>query len=576
MKPDISYQKRRGGYYTPPGIASFLATWAVRARTDRVLEPSCGNGVFIRSSAERLFQLGASARAIGGCILGCEIDPSEAAKAADHLRQLSLPDDQIKVCDFFSLQFAEGSSDLFDAVVGNPPFVRYQNFPESQREKALAIMRKAGLNPNRLTNAWVPFVVAGSLLLKPAGRLAMVLPAELLQVNYAAELRAFLIKYFCQVTVVTFRRLAFHGIQQEVVLLMANRDKAAKPGIEVLEMNDTDELLDYDPLDFGVNGFKSIDHDKEKWTKYYLGQREIDLLRDLRNDPRLTKLGNLASVDVGVVTGMNDVFVLKKSQVEGKVREFTCPLVGRSAHLKGIVFEKKDWRENVATNLPAYLLSIPAVPSSSLPEDVRHYLAKAEEKNLNTGYKCRIRKTWYTVPSVYTPDAFLLRQIHSYPKLIVNDAKATCTDTIHRVRVRKGVNKYRLASAFINSLTFAFSEVLGRSYGGGVLELEPNEADNIPLPMLESEELNSSETDELMRKSTIEEVLDKNDKILLRNGLNLDRNEIATLRAIWEKLRNRRIGRRTRGSAIPYAEASLHTSQNRRSEPAEKTLLYAT
>ena len=52
-------------------------------------------------------------------------------------------------------------------------------------------MERVGLRPNRLTNAWVPFLVAGTLLLSKTGRLAMVIPAELLQVIYAAELRSF-------------------------------------------------------------------------------------------------------------------------------------------------------------------------------------------------------------------------------------------------------------------------------------------------------------------------------------------------------------------------------------------------
>ena len=77
----------------------------------------------------------------------------------------------------------------FDAVVGNPPFVRYQQFPEVQRAAAFSLMAEFGFHPNRLTNAWVPFLALSSLCLGENGRLAMVIPAELLQVTYAAEIR---------------------------------------------------------------------------------------------------------------------------------------------------------------------------------------------------------------------------------------------------------------------------------------------------------------------------------------------------------------------------------------------------
>jgi len=179
-----------------------------------------------------------------------------------------------------------------------------------------------------------------------------------------------------------------------------------------------------------------------------------------------------------------------------------------------------------------------------LPYNLVAYLKKAESAGLNVGYKCRIRKFWYTVPSVYIPDAFMLRQIHLYPKLVVNDASATCTDTIHRVRFKQHVSERHVAAAFLNSLTFAFTEIMGRSYGGGVLELEPSEADGLPVPLLKSASLIPNEIDALVRAGLIEEVLDITDQKLLVDGLGLDAHQVRMLRTIWIKLRTRRTGRK--------------------------------
>ncbi len=167
-----------------------------------------------------------------------------------------------------------------------------------------------------------------------------------------------------------------------------------------------------------------------------------------------------------------------------------------------------------------------------------------EARKFHTGYKCRIRKLWYVLPSVYVPDAFLLRQIHHYPKLVVNRAGATCTDTVHRIRFHKRINKLRVASAFLNSLTFAFSEVIGRSYGGGILELEPNEADRLPLPMHGSEQLDVGMIDALVRKGDINTVLEHTDDVLLRKGLGLKEEQVLGLRSVWKKLQQRRTTRR--------------------------------
>src|SRR5437588_7692967 len=117
--------------------------------------------------------------------------------------------------------------------------------------------------------------------------------------------------------------------------------------------------------------------------------------------------------------------------------------------------------------------------------------------------------------------AFMLRQVHSYPKIILNDADATCTDTIHRVRLRNGTPARTVAASFLNSLTFAFSEVIGRSYGGGVLELEPNEAEKLPLPLSGANMLNLDELDKLLRENNINAVLDITDRVLLQDGLGL-------------------------------------------------------
>lgn len=138
----------------------------------------------------------------------------------------------------------------------------------------------------------------------------------------------------------------------------------------------------------------------------------------------------------------------------------------------------------------------------------------------------------------------MLRQIHAYPKIILNKADTTCTDTIHRVRLRNGVEGEVTAAAFLNSLTFAFSEVTGRSYGGGVLELEPNEAEKLPLPLKGAKNLDLKQIHNFLLEDNIESVLDITDRVLLVEGLGLSLKEAQMLRRIWQKLRDRRINRK--------------------------------
>jgi adenine-specific DNA methylase len=389
-------------------------------------------------------------------------------------------------------------------------------------------------------NLWVPFVVAAARALGEGGRLGMVVPAELMQVGYAAELRAYLARHFGRLTLVTFRRLVFAGVQQEVVLLLAEGAGAGPAAIRVIEVDDDEALAAIGlPERFPVAA--DMDHATEKWIQYFLDPRELGLVRELREHPRLRRLGSLAEVDVGVVTGRNEFFVLRPSEADARgLTEWTRPLVGRSNQLSGTRLSMPDWRLLHENDAKCLLLTAPV----DLPEPLAKYVRWGESLGFHTGYKCRIRRAWHVVPSAWVPDAFLFRQIHDAPRLVWNEASATATDTIHRVRVADGIDRKRLTSGFFNSLTFAFSEIFGRSYGGGVLELEPTEAEALPIPY--GHGLPGEELDELVRARGLRHAVARNDEELLIAWLGLSSTEVDRVRGIWEKLMMRRLERKSR------------------------------
>lgn len=555
LQAATSNQKLRGGYYTPKSIADFLASWAVRSKTDAVLEPSCGAGELLVAVAQRLLMLGAAPEDVTHQIYGVELYESEAQLARSRLAQLNVScNGSISVGDFFAFDDQEWGiiNQRVDVVIGNPPFLRYHTFPAAQRERAFRIMQTAALRPTKLTNSWVAFLVATSLRLKAHGRLAMVIPAELLQVNYAAETRAFLAKHFGALTIITFRRLVFAGIQQEVVLLLAEKTPSIESGIDIVELNDAGDLAGYEVTLRERHHLKAIDHAADKWTQYYLDKPEIALLREAKKHPQLKRFGELGEVDVGVVTGNNTFFVLNEAQVlQHGLQDYTVPLVGRTAQLPGLVYSRHDWESNRANEVLCHLLNLPSLPFDQLSESGQAYVRSGEATKVHEGYKCGIRKLWYIVPSRWVPDAFMFRQIHAYPKLVFNCAGATSTDTIHRVRYRQPQYAEQITLAFLNSLTFAFSEVMGRSYGGGVLELEPNEADGLPIPFFEDLQLDLAELEHLERGGQIEAILDITDHALIHQRLGFGLNDTKMFRQIWRKLAGRRLGRKAKAGPAP-------------------------
>ncbi len=556
MKTIATYQKLRGGYYTPEPIANFLASWAIQSPDAQLLEPSCGDGHLLEAAFNTFIRLGTRKTNIHKLIHGVEFDLQEALKASERISTLTgLPlstihNTTIHGEDFFAYCKAHlADQRLFDTIIGNPPFIRYQNFPAEHRDIAFELMKQGGLHPNKLTNAWVPFLVASTFLLNDHGRLAMVIPAELLQVNYAAELRQFLSQYYKRLTLITFKKLIFEDIQQEVVLLLGERDGAEHAGIRTVELDDIYDLSTYKHTIQSMDTLKAMDHSSEKWIMYFLQENEIQLIRKLSLDTRLTIASDVIDVDVGIVTGLNKFFVLNEQQVKDHhLTPYVQPLVGRAAQCQGLILTQADWDKNVKKQLPTFLLNVPALPFDLLPAELRNYIKSGEDQGIHKGYKCKIRKKWYVVPSVWVPQAFMLRQVYNYPKIIFNDAHATSTDTIHRVKFRGNTSPQKTVAAFTNSLTFAFSEIFGRSYGGGVLELEPTEAEKLRIPLIGSDMLNLYEIDALLRQKDIAAVLTITDHMLLKKGLGMSDDDIALLRTIWKKLRDRRLNRKHNSS----------------------------
>ena len=541
---NIDFDKLRGGYYTPSPIADFICSWAIQNEDDLVLEPSCGDGNFIQAAIERFGDLGVSGDDLYGRIKGVELIPEEAVKAANRAANFGLNSDTIVNDDFFSF-IANQDNTTFNSIIGNPPFIRYQNFPKEHRDIAIQMMEDIGLKPNKLTNIWVPFLVICSSLLNDNGRLGMVIPAELFQVKYAEQTRVFLSNFFERITIVTFKKLVFDGIQQEVVLLLCEKSVPNAQGIRVLQLDDLEELNNVDFDAVAETEVVELLHDTEKWTKYFLNPREIDLLREIKDSNRIPLANDILDADVGIVTGRNAFFMLKQSQVkEWNLQDVTTKVVSKSNQLSGIIFNDSDFGVNAQNDLPTHLFLPENTEFDSLDNNSKRYITYGEEQEFHTGYKCRIIKRWYITPSLWIPQGFALRQVNRYPKLVLNHVEASSTDTIHRLRFLSEIySPESIVVCFLNSLTFAFSEVTGRSYGGGVMTFEPTEIEELLIPVVEDHGIDLILIDELIREDRIEEVLDIVDKAVLIDHYGFSLNETLELRNIWLKMSNRRINR---------------------------------
>jgi adenine-specific DNA methylase len=528
-----STRKQLGAFYTPTGIAAKLVDWAIRTPDARVIDPSFGGFVFLELARERLLALGAERQQLQGTIYGVDTDQHALRLAR---KQHDLADVTLIHADFFSLEPTE--TQLFTANIGNPPYIRYQSW-DAEASRAHAITAAMGVKLTRLSSIWAPFILHGCRFLTPGGRLAQVLPAELLHAQYARPVIDYLTRSFRQVTVAIFDERVFPDALEEVVLLFADGyGDGPAPGMGVVSARDDDDVY-LAMIDGKGRGYFSPDNALLR----LLPRHAQRLYERLERDARVRRLGEIATVDIGAVTGANDFFIRTRDEIHqrGFAPELFKTIVSKASDVAGARLSKRDVEALAARARTTELLS-PNGHSREELASIAELIAEGERLGLPKRYKCRIRSPWWSVPLPKrgVPDGLLTYMSDAIPRLVRNEAGALSTNTIHNVTVGRGVSAAALAVAFYNSLTLLSAELVGRSYGGGILKLEPTEAERLLIPPFDralSRRLR--QIDRLLRGGDVEAVVDIVDPLVL-TPLGLSEGEIAALRTARRRLFTRR------------------------------------
>ena len=541
--PRGSHAKKFGAYYTDQRVADFLVHWAVRSASDRVIDPSFGGGVFLNAAIGRLEQLGGDISQVRGV----ELDEQVHGQIAYELSLLyGLDSSNLRRANFFEVTPERFT--LMDAVVGNPPFIRYQSFNGADRQLALRRAEKQGVKLSSLVSSWAPFLVHSCALLKPGGRLAMVIPLELGHAAYARPVLDYLVKTFECTTLLTFKERLFPELSQDTLLVLAEGKGKASGNLRVHDLSSVGDLEDTNKVIKKLaraEQINSADISSGRTTlaSYWLSKEARNLYERLSECLATKRLGEFAEVSIGYVTGANAFFHLNKTEakVRGISGSYLSPAIYRGRALGGLQFSKQDWQAAEQAGEAGYLLHLP--PEKRLSKPVKTYLAEGESRGVQKAYKCRIRSPWYSVPHVYKPDAFLTYMSGLRPLLIANDAGAVTPNSLHAVRLRSGALTARdLALLWQTSLTSLSVELEGHALGGGMLKLEPREARNVLLAVPEADALDPTlfeRVDTLLREGDGEGARALVDKAVL-GSLGLGTKEIDLLRESAAQLRDRR------------------------------------
>ena len=469
-------RKARGAFFTPPLIASFIAQWAIRAASDRVLEPSSGDAEFLVHAVRTLRGLGCERPQVWGA----ELHEWSASYGAQRVHDAG-GSAHVEVGDFFT----QRPSELFDVVIGNPPYIRFQDFAGEARARARAAALQAGVALSGLASAWAAFTIHSAMHLAPGGRLGFVLPAELLSANYAAPVRRFLFERFASVELVLFEQRVFAEAETEAVLLLADGyQQGSSTSASIRQVTNAAGLQQ---LPQGL--IWSPANPEHKWSGATVAAEATTSLLDVVAQGLFTPLATWGHTRLGMVTGRNTYFAISPAQAAelGLGARETLPLSPPgSRHLRGLELTPQALtalgREGKRTRLfrPG---------DTHVSAQAQAYIEAGRTLGVHEAYKCRTRRAWWQVPLMPPADLLLTYMNADTVRMVTNTADAHHLNSVHGVYLHdehRALGRELLPLAALNSLTMLNAELTGRAYGGGILKMEPGEATRwlVPSPSL--------------------------------------------------------------------------------------------
>lgn len=536
-----SYTKQQlGAFYTPERLTRLLTDWAIRAPDDTVLDPSYGGCAFFASSLASLHSFGSPNPARQ--IYGVDVDPQAKAYLYPLIEAGASPT-QFHTKNFFDTT-PQDFSRRFDCIVGNPPYISHHDMPAAHQVAAAAQLQRFGITLSGRASSWAYFVAHSLSFLADGGRLAMVVPSALLYADYAAELKELLVREFRQVTILLLRERVFTDTPEQAVILLA--DGFGEGGTRTMVVSEAVSLAELEQRLTAPSAEAPQPRALPYTANLYQGllpPKALAVRAQYEAHPAMAQVSDWFDVRIGVVTGANAYFIKSGTAWRqlGIPIDVLTPIIRRFGQLPGLSLEQHTVDKITASSADALLLTLDA--DMTLPEPIQRYISTAPDK-VKLATKCVERKPWYAVHQRFSPDCFFQYMADLGPRLVVNHSNATCTNNIHRLTLHQERAEAELLSLALGSLTSLCqlsAELLGRTYGGGVLKLEPTALKQLSIPLHQDVPADVyASVDAALRRRDMAGATELADEAVLLGGLGMSNVELQIIREARNYLMQRR------------------------------------
>ncbi len=282
---------------TPYEIADFMVRLATVGKAASVLDTGFGRGVFLRALLNQGYEQ----------VTGIELD----TRYYEFCKRLYGQKAKLTHGDFLTTEFLMP----FQLIIGNPPYIHYNRIPSSLQASAACLMG------TREGDLYYAFIRRAVELLVPGGELIYIVPYHFLYNTHAKFLRSFILSH-AQIEVIIDLDEArlFHLESPETVILRLRR----RPCEKALRIQSLCILR--------RRGVSTAEIAQSAWEA--LQSRQSNLLFEYREiapftqperwSPRLSRtptsakvrLGDIAKVGVGLVSGFDEVFLVASSDFD--------------------------------------------------------------------------------------------------------------------------------------------------------------------------------------------------------------------------------------------------------------------
>jgi hypothetical protein len=525
----LDYEKKlKGAFFTSGDVAHYLTERVIENKSQKILEPSFGDGSFINAIIDRYHDMGWK-ESLKKNLYAVEIRESALSQYRDN--------PIVESEKFISGDFIDVEPFPVDIVIGNPPYVGLNKTPAPEQERAQRLLSLHGFNMQSSGSLWFPFIMHSCAFLKNDGAIAFVLPFEVTYVRYAKQLWKYLSRHFSELTIVRVFEDIFPDVDVETVLFVA-KGFGGSTNFVNYEIYDARIHLFNGMMSKHVNiSIESILNGERPFVYNLLDATHLKTIQNLRSKGYIKPINSFCKFKIGYVSADQTYF----HPTEMDIQFFQISdneLIPSIANAKVL---KKNIGLDIKSKQIQTKLFYPKASKSDHP-----YVKHGEKQGVHKRFKCRQRKPWYITPGIETPDV-ILTVFGDKPRMYINSGQYLASNSLLCGFIKpKTFTPKQIALSWYNSLTLLSIELKVHSLGGGVLVFIPGETDGVeildPAKLANIDSDFFSEIDRLLKKESLEDAYLLGDIYSLR-GVGLSQNEILLIQDAVQILRRWRNSR---------------------------------